>query len=128
MASVTKSVSVGAKRHVLLTAQGASLKLSGGNIEVHGPGTMSFRASMKELTGPLSVPSLDMAFKVGELNIKRDLEIEFVDADGNVLTNEPVSMRFSNEVERAVRLGADGKAKLKNVPLGPIKAKQPKRR
>lgn len=128
VASVTKSVGVAAKQHVLLTAQGASLKLSGGNIEVHGPGTMSFRASMKELTGPLSVPSLDTALKVGELNIKRDLEIEFVDADGNVLTNEPVSVRFSNEVERAVTLGADGKAKLKNVPLGPINAKQPKRR
>ncbi len=128
VASVTKSVGVAAKQHVLLTAQGAYLKLSGGNIEVHGPGTMSFKASMKELTGPLSVPSLDMAFKVGELNLKRDLEIEFVDADGNVLTNEPVAMRFSNEVERAVTLGADGKAKLKSVPLGPIKAKQPKRR
>jgi len=128
VASVTKSVSMAAKQHVLLTAQGAYLKLSGGNIEVHGPGTMAFKASMKELTGPLSVPSVDLAFKVGELNIKRDLEIEFVDADGNVLTNEPIAMRFSNDTKREVTLGANGKAKLKNVPLGPIRAKQPKRR
>lgn len=52
VASVTKSVSVTAKDHVLLTAQGASLKLKGGNIEIHGPGKMVFKASKKELNGP----------------------------------------------------------------------------
>ncbi|MGZ8314938.1 MAG: type VI secretion system Vgr family protein [Telluria sp.] len=52
VASVTKSVMVGAKEHVLLTAQGAYLKLKGGNIELHGPGKVEFKASMKELAGP----------------------------------------------------------------------------
>lgn len=43
----------------MLTAQGAWIKLEGGNIEVHGPGTMTFKASMKELTGPAqSTPAL----------------------------------------------------------------------
>ncbi|MQA22809.1 type VI secretion system Vgr family protein [Rugamonas rivuli] len=54
VASVGKSVTVGAKEHVMLTAQGAFLKLEGGNIMLHGPGTMTFKASMKELTGPAS--------------------------------------------------------------------------
>src|SRR5471032_1289411 len=52
VASVGKSVTVAAKEHVMLTAQGAYLKLEGGNIMIHGPGTMTFKASMKELTGP----------------------------------------------------------------------------
>jgi len=52
VASISKSVTVAAKQHVKLTAQGAYLQLEGGNILVHGPGTMSFKASMKELTGP----------------------------------------------------------------------------
>jgi type VI secretion system secreted protein VgrG len=52
VASVTKNVTVAAKQHVLLTAQGAYLTLEGGNIMIHGPGTMLFKASMKELTGP----------------------------------------------------------------------------
>ncbi|MET0982368.1 MAG: type VI secretion system tip protein TssI/VgrG, partial [Telluria sp.] len=39
VASVTKSVAISApKKRVLLTAQGASIKLEGGNIEVHAPG------------------------------------------------------------------------------------------
>jgi len=59
VASVTKEVRVAAKEHVMLTAQGAWIKLEGGNIEVHGPGTMTFKASMKELTGPAqSTPAL----------------------------------------------------------------------
>jgi type VI secretion system secreted protein VgrG len=47
---------------VLLTAQGACLKLEGGNIELHGPGKIEFKATMKELAGPASssfhMPSL----------------------------------------------------------------------
>jgi type VI secretion system VgrG family protein len=54
LASVAKSVMVGARKHVLLAAQGACLKLEGGNIELHGPGKIEFRATMKELAGPKS--------------------------------------------------------------------------
>lgn len=39
----------------MLTAQGAFLKLEGGNIMIHGPGKITFKASMKELTGPSGV-------------------------------------------------------------------------
>ncbi|MTV54953.1 type VI secretion system Vgr family protein [Pseudoduganella buxea] len=52
VASVAKSVMVAAKQHVMLTAQGAYLKLEGGNIMLHGPGKMSFKATSKELAGP----------------------------------------------------------------------------
>ena len=52
VASIGKSVNVAAKKHVLLTAQGAFLKLEGGNIMLHGPGTIAFKAGMKELAGP----------------------------------------------------------------------------
>lgn len=50
--SVAKRVNVSAKKHVLLTAQGAFIKLEGGNIMIHGPGKMEFKATMKELAGP----------------------------------------------------------------------------
>jgi uncharacterized protein (DUF2345 family) len=54
VASVTKTVTVVAQDHVLLTAQGACLKLEGGNIMLHAPGKVEFKASMKELSGPAS--------------------------------------------------------------------------
>jgi len=45
-------VNVKARQHVLLNAQGAQLKLEGGNIELFCPRKVEFKASMKELTGP----------------------------------------------------------------------------
>ncbi|MCC2954193.1 type VI secretion system tip protein VgrG [Massilia sp. IC2-477] len=129
VASVTKSVTIAApKKHVLLTAQGAYIKLEGGNIEVHAPGNVEFKASKKELAGPVSVSSPELAMKVSELNIKRDLEIEYVDADGNALTDEPISLAFSSGSEKKAVLDGSGKAVIKNVPLGPFGANQPRRK
>ncbi|MEW6761853.1 MAG: type VI secretion system tip protein TssI/VgrG [Pseudomonadota bacterium] len=56
VSSMTRSVRAAASKHVLLTAQGAYIRLEGGNIDVHGPGTIEFRASQKELAGPRSAP------------------------------------------------------------------------
>jgi type VI secretion system secreted protein VgrG len=129
VASITKSVSISApKKHVLLTAQGAYIKLEGGNIEVHAPGKVDFKASKKQLLGPISVSSPDLAMKVSELSLKRDLELEYVDADGNALKDEPITMRFSGGKEKSVVLDDKGKAIVKNAPLGPFGAKQPRRR
>ncbi len=127
VASITKSVSVTAKEHVMFTAQGAFIKLEGGNIMIHGPGKMEFKASMKELMGPVSVTTPGMASRIGDLNIKKDLEIEYIDADGNPLKNEPIDLHFSGEKKNVV-LGADGKAKIKNARRGPVGAEQPKRK
>lgn len=54
LASTLGSLTASAKTHLLLTAQGAFLKLEGGNIELHAPGRVEFRASQKNLTGPQS--------------------------------------------------------------------------
>ena len=55
VASITKSVTIAAKQHALLTAQGAYIKLEGGNIMLHGPGKIEFKASSKELAAPASI-------------------------------------------------------------------------
>lgn len=70
VASVTKSVAISApKKHVLLTAQGAYIKLEGGNIEVHAPGKVNFKASKKELAGPQSATSEKTMPKPGDLKL-----------------------------------------------------------
>ncbi|MFC5476862.1 type VI secretion system Vgr family protein [Massilia suwonensis] len=70
VASVTKSVAISApKKHVLLTAQGASIKLEGGNIEVHAPGKVEFKASAKELAGPQSANGEKTMPKPGDLKL-----------------------------------------------------------
>lgn len=54
VASVTKNVHIAAKLHLLLTAQGAAIKLEGGNITLQCSGSIEFKAGTKELTGPRS--------------------------------------------------------------------------
>ncbi|MEJ7807256.1 MAG: DUF2345 domain-containing protein, partial [Telluria sp.] len=65
--SVAKSVSVGARQHLLLTAQGAYIKLEGGNIMIHGPGKMEFKATQKELAGPKNATHEAASPPIGKL-------------------------------------------------------------
>ncbi|QCU72614.1 type VI secretion system tip protein VgrG [Luteimonas yindakuii] len=58
VASTQADVEIAAPaRHVLLTAQGAYLKIEGDNIELGAPGVVEFKASIRELTGPKSFTS-----------------------------------------------------------------------
>lgn len=69
IASTHASLNASAKKHLLATAQGAYLKIEGGNIEVHAPGKVLFKASKKVWTGPGSASPNLPAWNVGELNI-----------------------------------------------------------
>ena len=55
IASTQADVEIAApNKHVLLTAQGAYLKLEGGDIELGAPGAIEFKASHRELTTPVA--------------------------------------------------------------------------
>lgn len=70
VASITRSVTVRApKKHVLLTAQGACIRLEGGNIEVHAPGKVEFKAGKKELGGPQKASSEAKLPQPGDLKL-----------------------------------------------------------
>lgn len=69
VASTTGMVRVTAPKHVLLTAAGAALRIEGGNITLSGPGSVEFRAGMKELgPGRSANQSLSLA-KPGSLSL-----------------------------------------------------------
>jgi len=70
VASIGKQVKVAAKDHVLMTAQGAFLRIEGGNIMLHGPGTIAFKATMKELAGPQQTQPEKITFPTSILNTK----------------------------------------------------------
>jgi uncharacterized protein (DUF2345 family) len=73
VASVTQTVRVAARDHILMTAQGAYIRLGDGNIEVHGPGKIEFKASMKEFTGPGGqAPVLPVFPQSGDVSIAEE--------------------------------------------------------
>ncbi|MTW10540.1 type VI secretion system tip protein VgrG [Pseudoduganella eburnea] len=53
VASINAEVNIAAKQHVLLTTQGAAIRIEGGNITLNAPGKVEFKASMKDLGGPM---------------------------------------------------------------------------
>ncbi|TCS33312.1 Rhs element Vgr protein [Paucimonas lemoignei] len=55
ISSTHAKVEAAAKEHVLLTAGGAYVKIAGGKIEIHAPGSVLFKAAMKDLSGPTSM-------------------------------------------------------------------------
>ncbi len=63
VASITKSITAAAKNHVLMTAQGAYIKIEGGNIMIHAPGKVEFKASKKEIAGPKNVSREQLVLK-----------------------------------------------------------------
>ena len=106
VASVTKSVAVAARKHVLLTAQGAYIKLEGGNIEVHAPGKVEFKATMKELAGParsdVNLPTLPReSHKYGQ-------RFQLKDSAGTPLANQAYTVYVADQQEIKGKTDAQG--------------------
>jgi type VI secretion system secreted protein VgrG len=80
VASVTDAITMGAPKHVLLTAGGSSLRITSGNITLTTSGPSSFKAAMKELTGAGSASaSLGMP-KAAELKGCAQSQVKGLDA------------------------------------------------
>ena len=100
VASTGASVTAAAATHTLLTAAGAYMKFEGNNIDLHGPGVMSFKAGYKELGGGGSSAPPSLAFPVPEnwpdvfsqqINVLNVIGISH--ETGEALVHVPYSMR-----------------------------------
>ena len=67
VSSVTNAITMGSPKHVLLTAGGASLRITNGSITFTTSGPAQFKAAMKELTGAGSASASLSLKKPGEL-------------------------------------------------------------
>jgi type VI secretion system secreted protein VgrG len=113
--STHDAVSIQAKEHVLLTAQGAYIKMSGGNIEVHAPGRVDFKATMKSWTSAKS-DSLDLTHmpKPGAPN--NFMELNYRWDDMQPMMGAPYKIKFDNGVTITGKLDAKGFARIEDVP------------
>jgi type VI secretion system VgrG family protein len=117
VASVAKGITIASKQHVRMIAQGAHLKLEGGNIELHGPGKIEFKASMKELAGPMSAtPTLPALPKAENINQAIELNLHYSDLEP--VLHAPYKITFADGTSRNGKLDAKGHVRLENVPPG----------
>jgi type VI secretion system secreted protein VgrG len=63
-----------AKEELLLTCGGAYIRLAGGNIEIHGPGSVSYKGAGHDFSGPASknIPSPHLPKDTGQHSQKLD--------------------------------------------------------
>jgi uncharacterized protein involved in type VI secretion and phage assembly len=121
VASVTKAATVAAKQHILMTAQGAFLKLEGGNIMLHGPGKIEFKASKKELTGPESASrALPALPKLA--NLRNFVELNHHWPDLTPVAGGAYRVVFADGTSKEGTLDAKGFARIENIPPGPVQA------
>lgn len=119
VASVAKSVAVAAKKHVLLTAQGAYIKICGGDIEVHAPGKVDFKATKKELGGPTSSRTRLPKFPNSTIHSPNPwIGIERLYADGSPVKGATYRIKLGNGVTKCGYLDDDGQARIEDIKRG----------
>jgi type VI secretion system secreted protein VgrG len=102
---------------VLMTAGGGYIKLEGGNIEIHAPGMVLFKATAKELAGPMSSNFVPPTFPSGDMPPNK-LVIERLYHDKEALAGAPYEVTFSDGSKRKGTLDGAGRATLEDVPSG----------
>ncbi|AYH41945.1 type VI secretion system Vgr family protein [Azoarcus sp. DN11] len=101
IASTSAAVSASAKKHILATAQGAYLRIEGGDIQLHAPGKVALKASRKNLTGPkattVKLPSFPVS-GLGELASGACGSCTAVFDIGSLIHNDPALFGTGFEV------------------------------
>ncbi|ASL43968.1 hypothetical protein bAD24_I10780 [Burkholderia sp. AD24] len=120
--SATEKIDAAAKQEILLTAGGAYVRISGGNIEIHAPGKIDIKGAQHAFSGPTS---LDRTYN--SEGKKADMRIRYMDAEGNVPEGEPIKLASEDGVLHNVVLDGEGKGELKGIDFGKFVADQVKR-
>ncbi|MBT2791699.1 type VI secretion system Vgr family protein [Paraburkholderia strydomiana] len=120
--SATERIDAAAKQEILLTAGGAYVRISGGNIEIHAPGKVDIKGSQHSFAGPTS---LDRTYNTE--GKKADMRIRYMDAEGNVPEGEAIQLASEDGALHNVVLDGEGKGELKGIDFGKFVADQVKR-
>ncbi|PRX34370.1 type VI secretion system secreted protein VgrG [Paraburkholderia sp. BL18I3N2] len=120
--SATERIDAAAKQEILLTAGGAYVRISGGNIEIHAPGKIDIKGSQHSFAGPTS---LDRTYNTE--GKKADMRIRYMDAEGNVPEGEPIKLASEDGVVHNLVLDGEGKGELNGIDFGRFVADQVKR-
>ncbi|WP_434030179.1 DUF2345 domain-containing protein, partial [[Pseudomonas] boreopolis] len=115
IASTQADIQVAAPNaHLLAAAAGAYLKLEGGDIELGAPGTVEFKGSQRELTGPRAVTPEKPFLPNAEW--KNWIEIHHRDFDNEPFAGQAYKLFFEDGTVIAGKLDEQGYAAHTGVP------------
>jgi type VI secretion system secreted protein VgrG len=119
---------ISAKEDIVINGGGSYAKFSGGGIELGTSATFVAHAASHHLSQAKNMAVPDLSTNVVDVAVKRDLHLEYADADGNALKHDPIEAHAWDGQNHAATLDGDGKTVLSNVSRGSFRAEQVKRK
>jgi type VI secretion system secreted protein VgrG len=119
---------ISAKEDIVINGGGSYAKFSSGGIEHGTNGTFVAHAASHHLDTAKNMAVPDLKSAVIDVGVKRDLHLEYVDADNTPLQHDPIQAHAWDGHQHDSTLDGTGKAILSNVSRGAFHAEQIKRK
>jgi type VI secretion system secreted protein VgrG len=119
---------ISAKEDIVINGGGSYAKFGAGGIELGTSGTFIAHAASHHLDPAKNMAAPDLKSDVVDVSVKRDLHLEYVDADDNPLQHDPIQAHAWNGHQHDTTLDETGKTILSNVSRGSFRAEQIKRK
>ncbi|KXV04318.1 hypothetical protein CR51_13825 [Caballeronia megalochromosomata] len=110
-----------AKGVTISDGSGAYIKLSGGNIEIGGPGTLRYRVASLSRSGPSSLREQFQSQKCLD-----DLHVAYHDANDTPLAGEVLNLLKGDGSPLKLTTAGDGRASQLQIAFDHFKAQMPK--
>ena len=110
VSSTKTSVLVASPKQVLLAAAGAAIQIDQGNITINAPGSVEFKAGMKNLTSGAAASAPDLQLATAALQpVKHYLRFVARSVSGDPLANKPYAMLMADGSMRSGTTDAQGR-------------------
>jgi type VI secretion system secreted protein VgrG len=119
---------ISAKEEIVINGGGSYAKFGVGGIEQGTSGTFTAHAASHHFDPAKNMAVPDLKSDMVDVNIKRDLHLEYTDADGNPLQHDPIQAHAWDSHQHNCVLDGKGKTILSNVFRGSFRAEQIKRK
>lgn len=119
---------ISAKEDIVINGGGSYVKFSAAGIEHGTSGTFVAHAASHHFDAAKSMAAPDLRSDVVDVNVKRDLHLEYVDADDNPLQHDPIQAHGWDGHQHDSTLDGSGKTILSNVSRGSFRVEQIKRK
>ena len=111
VSSTHASINASSPTHILLTAGGAGIKISGGNITLSAPGNITFKAGMKNLTGGGSKAALVSSPELPKLDGSYTKQFVLYSLEGEALKDAKLEVYQSGNRMTLWQGGVNGEGK-----------------
>ena len=108
--STRTNVLVASPKQVVLAAAGAAIQIDAGNITINAPGSVEFKAGMKNLTSGAAASAPDLQLATAALQpVKHYLRFVARGATGDPLANKPYAMLMADGTLKSGTTDAQGR-------------------